>query len=118
MGKKFSSVDEYMGTFSGETRARLEVLRAKILEIIPNATERISYNIPGYFVDGTMIVYFSGYANHVSLYPLHLIDPKDAGKFSAYASGKATLKLPHSKPLPVGLIETFVRLRFESSSVK
>ncbi len=114
MGKKYTSVEEYLDSFTGETRERLDVLRAKVFEIMPNATERISYNIPAYFVDGTMVVYFSGYAHHVSFYPLHLIDPKNAGKFSAYASGKATLKLPNAEPLPMKLIEEFIKLRLES----
>ena len=110
-GKKYQTVDEYMQDFDGETRKRLEQLRTIALKEIPNAVERISYNIPAYFIGKTMVIYFAGYASHASLYPLHLISEKDKNLFSAYASGKATLKLPHAQPLPVETVTKFIRLR-------
>lgn len=43
---KFKTVDEFIFSFEGPTRERLEELRALIQQTIPDATERISYNIP------------------------------------------------------------------------
>ena len=38
----FSSVDEYIASFEGEVRARLERMRAVIRETVPEAEERLS----------------------------------------------------------------------------
>lgn len=111
--KKYTDVETYIADFSGESRVRIYQLRSIILSLIPNATERISYNIPAYFVGKTMVVYFAGYENHVSLYPLHLISAEKQSLFKAYASGKATFKIPHKQPFPVELVEQFVKLRVE-----
>lgn len=112
--KKYPDVETYLTDFHGETRKRIDTIRAIILNLMPDATERISYNIPAYFLGPDMVVYFAGYENHVSLYPLHLIDSKDQTLFAQFASGKATLKLPNKDPLPTELIEQFVGLRINN----
>jgi uncharacterized protein YdhG (YjbR/CyaY superfamily) len=112
--KKYPTVDSYMSDFSGETRERIGTIRKLIHELEPEIVERISYNIPAFFIGKTMVVYFAGYAHHVSLYPLHLIDKEQQSLFKKYASGKATLKLPNSEPLPIELIEKFISQRLES----
>jgi uncharacterized protein YdhG (YjbR/CyaY superfamily) len=43
MGKKYTTVDEYVADFSGVTRQRVDEIRAKIFELIPSVTEKISY---------------------------------------------------------------------------
>lgn len=116
MRKKYASVEEYLNDFSGETRKRLEVMRAKIFKIMPECTERISYNIPAYFLEGKMIIYFAGYANHVSLYPGRTASKEYVKLSKEYASGKSTLKFPNNKPFPVELIEDFVKLRIKELS--
>ena len=111
MRKKYQTVEKYLNDFSGETRNRLDAMHAKIFEIAPKATERISYNIPAYFLDSKMIVYFAGYENHVSIYPGRTASKEYANLSKEYSSGKSTLKFPNNKPLPLELIENFIKLR-------
>ena len=47
----FKSVDEYIESFDGPTKERLLEMRQIIRNQLPDAEERISYNIPAYFVD-------------------------------------------------------------------
>ncbi len=112
--KKYLTVDSYVSDFSGETRERIDTIRKLIHELEPEIIEKISYNIPAFFIGKTMVVYFAGYVNHVSLYPLHLIEKEQQSLFKKYSSGKATFKLPNSEALPIELIEKFITLRLEA----
>lgn len=42
----FKTIDEYNGTFKGEVLERLVIIRSTILDLVPNAEESISYQIP------------------------------------------------------------------------
>ena len=114
--EKYTSVDEYMKDFEGETKLRIDEIRALLFRLIPNVTERISYNIPAYFLDKKLIVYFSGYEHHVSLYPGRAGSKEHKALAAEYGSGKSTLKFPNSKPLPLDLIEEFIRMRMKEES--
>lgn len=113
MAQKFATPEEYFAYFSGETLDRLQALRSVIYKVEPNLTERISYNIPAYFKGKEMVCYIAGYDHHVSLYPGRIPGAEFESKFGAYLSGRSTLKFPHSEPLPLDLIEEFVRVRLE-----
>lgn len=114
--KKYSSVEEYFGDFSGETRTRLDMIREIIKELAPEATERISYNIPAFFIGKNRLVYYAGYSKHVSIYPIQSAEQSDIIK--GYISGKATAKFPHSKELPVEIIRLFVLSRYKDIEVQ
>ncbi len=115
---KFTSTDEFIASFDGETHARLLQIRKKIFELMPDAEEKISYNIPAYFLNGKMIVYMSGYENHVSIYPGRTLSSEYTKLAAAYASGKSTLKFPNSQPLPMDLITEFIKLRIKEVGQK
>jgi len=111
MTQKFINPQNYFASFTGETLRRLQELRSTVYELVPNAEERISYNMPAYFKDKKMVCYIAGYAQHVSMYPGRIPGPEYAQKFGEYMSGKSTLKFPHDKPLPLELVKEFVQLR-------
>lgn len=109
--KKFESVDEYLDTFGGETRERLDIIRALIKELAPESTERISYNIPAAFIGKTIVVYYSGYEHHVSLYPGKIAAETLDERLKPYFSGASTLKFPNDKDLPLEAIRDYIAAR-------
>lgn len=107
--KKYTTVDEFVSDFEGVTRERLEKLREIIKkELPPGAIEKISYNIPSFTLDPAgkgYLVYYAGYAHHVSLYPVpHDVPLELAKEISVYQKGKGTLQFPHNAELPLGFI--------------
>jgi uncharacterized protein YdhG (YjbR/CyaY superfamily) len=108
---KYTSVDQYMADFSGETKTRLKIIRQLIHDIAPESTERISYNIPGVFMGKEIVVYFSGYEHHVSLYPGEIPAESLNPELAPYLSGKSTLKFPNDRPLPLLAIKKYVQSR-------
>jgi len=108
---RFKSMDEYIATFPDETQKILKELRATIKAAAPNAEEKISYNIPTFALNGKYLIYFAGWKNHVSLYPIPTGTEAFNKEISKYAEGKGTLKFPLDKPLPLKLITKIVKLR-------
>lgn len=108
MTARFDSVDQYIATFPAEVQERLQQVREAIHRAVAGAGERISYQIPCVTVDGRDLVYFSGWKQHIGVYPvIDLDDPQLMADLAPYSSSKATLKFPHRKPLPLELIERF-----------
>ncbi|TQF65767.1 hypothetical protein FK531_20265 [Rhodococcus spelaei] len=113
MAEKFVTVDEYIASFPDDVRAILEQIRAAIHRTVPEATEKISYDIPTATLDGKHLVYFAGWKHHVSVYPLPAGDPEFERELAPYRSGPGTAKFPLGKPVPYELIERMVELLVE-----
>ncbi len=108
-GHKFETVDEYIYSFEGTTRERLEDLRTIIMQTLPDAEERISYNIPAYFAGKAHIVYFAGYTDFVSIYPIYERDNPD---IVPYLTGKASARFMHDQPLPRNTIIKTIKTKW------
>ncbi|HEX7015843.1 MAG TPA: DUF1801 domain-containing protein [Cyclobacteriaceae bacterium] len=104
MRAKPASVDDYLTGFSGDVRKALYTIRATIRKAIPDAVESISYGIPVYLINGTYAVYFAGFKNHVSLYPVPPGSESFLKKIIPYQKSKGTLRFSPIEPLPLTLI--------------
>jgi uncharacterized protein YdhG (YjbR/CyaY superfamily) len=100
----FASVDEYIGSFPAEVREVLEEVRRTIHAVVPLAGEKISYQLPTITLDGKSLMYFSGWKEHVSIYPIPPLDAALTADLEPYRSGKGTLKFPLEHPIPYDLI--------------
>jgi uncharacterized protein YdhG (YjbR/CyaY superfamily) len=108
MTAPFDSVDEYIASFPSDVQERVRHVRQAIHRGVPGAGERISYQIPCVTLHGRDLVFFSGWKQHIGIYPMiDLDDPPLEADLAPYLSSKATLKFPHRKPLPVDLIQRF-----------
>jgi uncharacterized protein YdhG (YjbR/CyaY superfamily) len=107
------SVDSYIAGFPPDVQKMLERIRKTIRKAAPKATESISYQIPAYKVDGKVLIYFAGFAKHISVYPA----PRDAKEFkkelAAYKGGKGTVQFPLDKPIPYDLITRIVKFKLQ-----
>ena len=104
MAEKFASVNEYIASFPDDVQDVLRRVRAVIHEAVPGAGEKISYNIPTITVGGKYAVYFSGWKNHIAVYPLPSGDEELDAAIEPYKAGKGTLKFKLSDPVPYELI--------------
>lgn len=59
----FSTVDEYIASYSGDVRQRMETLRQIILECSPDITEKITWGMATFVLNGNL-VHFSGEKRH------------------------------------------------------
>jgi uncharacterized protein YdhG (YjbR/CyaY superfamily) len=111
------SIDEYIAEFPPGTRKVLEELRALIKAAAPDATEKISYAIPTFYLNGNL-VHFAGFEKHVGFYP----EPSGIEAFreelKPYKSAKGSVQFPLGQPLPTDLIRKMVELRVAENTGK
>ncbi len=116
--QKAASIDEYIAGFPGDTQKVLEQIRTIIKREAPGAEETISYAIPAFNLNKHNLIYFAGYKNHVSIYPIPKGSEAFENEISKYKSGKGTMQFPLNNPLPMRLIIKIVKYRIKENENK
>jgi uncharacterized protein YdhG (YjbR/CyaY superfamily) len=86
-----ASIDEYISWFPDETQKKLQEMRATIHAAAPEATEKISYQMPTFFLNGNL-VHFAGFKDHISFFPGAISNISEAfgDEIASYMTGKAS----------------------------
>ena len=108
--RKYKTVDSYLADFDGLAKQRLHELRAIIIEIIPDAEEIISYNMPAYKQD-KVICFYAGYKNHIGFYPTPKPLAALAEKLVKYKTSKGAIQFPLDQPIPKTLVKQLIKYR-------
>src|SRR3954447_10269749 len=114
---KFNSIDEYIGLYPSEIQDILTTLRKVIKESAPEATEKISYQMPTFALHGNL-VHFAAYKNHIGFYPSPSGIAAFIHKLSKYKTSKGAVQFPIDKPLPYELISEIVEFRITENIKK
>jgi uncharacterized protein YdhG (YjbR/CyaY superfamily) len=67
---KATTVADYIANAPPVARRALKQLRTAIKAAAPGITERISYRIPTFDLDGRYLLYIAAFKRHVSVYPV------------------------------------------------
>ena len=106
----FANIDEYIRQFPPETQLVLNELRQLISEAAPQAQEKISYQMPTFYLKGNL-VHFAAYKNHIGFYPAPSGIAAFQKELSTYKGAKGSVQFPLNKPLPLDLIREIVEFR-------
>lgn len=111
-------IDDYLAALEPAKRDALQALRERILKRLPVAEQCISYSMPGFRVDGKVLVGIAAFREHLSWFPhsgkvipavakdpatTHLLDPYD------WSHG--TLRFGVDQVLPDELIDTLIAVK-------
>ena len=116
--KPYTTIDEYISTFPADIQAILEKMRQSIQKAAPDAVETISYGIPTFNLNGKHLVFFAGWKQHISLYPLPAGDEAFQQEIAHYKRAKGSIQFPLDKPLPYELVEQIVILLMKEKPEK
>lgn len=111
------TIDEYIAAFSPEVQEILEKIRLVVRGVAPDAQEAISYQIPTFKLNGTL-VHFAAFKKHIGFYPPIKGDAALEEAVSPYAGEKGNLRFPLDQPIPYDLIERIAKLRVKQSCRK
>jgi uncharacterized protein YdhG (YjbR/CyaY superfamily) len=111
------NIDEYIAGFPESVRAILKEMRATIRKAAPQATEKISYQIPTFFLKGNL-VHFGAFKDHISFFPTSSGIEKFKHELSVYEKSRGTVRFPMDQPIPLDLIAKIVRFRVQENLEK
>ena len=111
---KTPTVAGYLAQASPVARRALKQLRAAIKTAAPGITERISYRIPTFDLNGQYLLYIAAFERHVSVYPVTGLMVARYGKAIApYRAGKGTLRFSLDAPIPIDLVAKLAKVRVQ-----
>ncbi|CAN5514389.1 hypothetical protein BH09CHL1_BH09CHL1_25850 [soil metagenome] len=109
MAAKFTSIEEYISSFSEDIQIVLQNVRGIMRKVMPEATEMISYAMPT-FADGKHRVYFAAWKKHLALYAVPPLDAELEVRVAPYRSAKDTVQFTYKQPIPYDLIEQIIEI--------
>jgi len=111
------SVKKYIEQFPEEIQARLHKVYEVIQKNAPDAVDDISYGIPTFKQNGNL-VHFGGFKKHIGFFPTAKGIEAFSELLKDYTLSKGTVQFPHSKPIPLKLIEKMVKYRLKENNKK
>ena len=106
-----ANIDEYIAGFPKDIQEMLEAIRATIKKAAPEAEEAIKYAMPTFVLNGSNLVHFAAFTNHIGFYPAPTGIAEFAKELSAYKGGKGSVQFPLDRPMPLTLINKIVKFR-------
>ena len=114
---EIASIDQYIRQFPEQVQAMLSELRSVISRAAPHATEKISYQMPCFYLHGNL-VYFAAYKQHIGFYPTQSGIEAFQDQLEGYKSSKGSIQFPLDQPLPLKLVKVIVEFRVRENSAK
>lgn len=111
------TIDDYIAGFPGEVQAVLQQVRTTVHEAAPEATEKISYQMPTFALHGNLI-HFAAWKYHIGFYPGASGIAQFSRELTAYEGAKGSVQFPLDRPLPLNLITRIVKFRARENLVK
>lgn len=110
VGEMWSSIDEYIAAQPEDVRPMLQSIRETIHAAAPEATEKISWQMPTFW-QGENLIHFAAFKKHIGLYPGGKATTEFAERLAGYKTSKGAIQLPLGKPINYELITDIVRWR-------
>lgn len=115
--EKITSIDQYIHGFPEQVQTILSELRSSIRLAAPQAIEKISYQMPTFYLNGNL-VHFAAFKRHLGFYPAPSGITAFQQELSNYKTSKGAIQFPIDKPLPLKLVERIVEFRVKENSQK
>ncbi|MCB0983980.1 MAG: hypothetical protein KDB06_04930 [Ilumatobacter sp.] len=111
---------EYLAAQPEPQRTTLLVVAERLRRLLPDAEACISYGMPGFRVDGTVVAGFAGFKGHCSYFPHSgdVIRRLPAGAVLDHQWRDGTLRFPVDQPLSAALLRKLVEARLDLENEK
>ncbi|GGC86298.1 iron chaperone [Enterococcus wangshanyuanii] len=103
-------IETYISECPPERQEKLQQLYNQIKELVPQATEKMAYGMPTFYLNGNL-VHFANAKNHIGFYPAPSAITAFKEELSVYKTSKGAIQFPLDSPLPMDLIKEIVLFR-------
>ncbi|PKO05006.1 MAG: hypothetical protein CVU41_13920 [Chloroflexi bacterium HGW-Chloroflexi-3] len=110
----YQTIEEYIVQFPNKIQEILQKIRTVIKEAAPDASEKISYQMPTFYLHGNL-VHFAAFKTHIGFYPVPSGIEKFKEELSQYKGGKGSVQFPLDEPIPYDLIRRVTLFRVEEN---
>jgi uncharacterized protein YdhG (YjbR/CyaY superfamily) len=97
------STTEYINKQDEAIQSRLWEVYEAIKVALPNATEKISYQMPTFW-QGRNLIHFAAFKQWIGLFPGGEATTVFADKLQKFHTSKGGIHLPYNEPIPIALI--------------
>jgi uncharacterized protein YdhG (YjbR/CyaY superfamily) len=104
-----AEIDDYLAGLEEPKRSTMDEMRRRILAVVPDAEQGMSYSVPAFKVAGKPVAGLAAFKNHLSYLPHSgSVLPGLAAELGGYEQTKSALHFPIDEPLPSPLIEALI----------
>ena len=107
---EFKTIDDYIASTPPEIQEKLHELRTLIKKEVPEAQEKMSWQMPTFYLHGNLVHFFA-HKHHIGFYPGASGVAAFQDELTNYKTSKGGIQLPLSQPLPFDLIRRIVQFR-------
>jgi len=108
-------IDAYLAALPVDHLSALQKLRKLIKEIVPTATEELTFQVPTFMYHGPLVAYAAG-RKHCSFFVRSNVLMKAMQKeLMPYFAGPGTLRFTDMEPLPSTLVRAIVKARMQEN---
>jgi len=111
------TIDEYISSYPEDVAQILTQIRSVIRESAPGAKEKISYQMPTFYLNGNL-VHFAAFTNHIGFYPTPSGIEAFKDEIARYKWSKGAVQFPIDQPMPYELIRRIVQFRVAENTKK
>jgi uncharacterized protein YdhG (YjbR/CyaY superfamily) len=109
-------IDQYLEALEEPKRGTLALLRRRILDVLPDAEQGMSYGVPAFKVGGKTIAGFAAFKDHLSYLPHSgSVFPQLADELTGYTFSAGALRFDVDRALPAALVERLVEIRLRQA---
>ena len=112
---KFTTIDGYIAQFPKEVQAILEKIRQTVADAAPGAVEAISYQIPTFKLNGSNLVHFAAWKDHIGFYATPAGNTAFQKELARYKMAKGSVQFPLDAPIPYDLVAEIARFRVKAT---
>lgn len=106
-------IDDYLAALDDPQRSSLQTLRTRILAVVPDAEQCISYRLPAFRVRGKVLAGFAANKGDLSYYPHSGSVLEQLGdELAGFAQTKGALRFPSDRPLSAALVRRLVEAKW------
>lgn len=114
-----ADVDAYLATVEEPKRSTLQEVRRRILKVIPEAEQTISYRLPAFRVEGKVVAGFAAFKHHLSYLPHSgSVFGEMADELSGYTYSTGSLHFAIDKPLSQRVIKRLIEIRLQQAGLQ
>jgi uncharacterized protein YdhG (YjbR/CyaY superfamily) len=107
-----AEIDGYLAGLDEPKRGTLEALRRSVLAVRPDLEQGISYGLPAFRLEGTVVAGFAAFRSHLSYLPHSgSVFPVLADELTGYRYSTGALRFAVDTPLPEALVRRLVEVR-------